>query len=190
MKVTCPRCKRRISIKRAKSTKCKCGHKLEYMKFFKKKIDFVIYLIDANILIYADKKSDKRNTACKKILNFDSNKIKIGTTSTIVHEVDQNERIKLPEHIKIYKTGKLSDELTALKTNYLKQPSAADLSLIQAAIEHAEIKGIITYDKDFDRIATQGIVQKRSTSKFWLGTASQFLSKYEIKSKVKAKTNI
>jgi hypothetical protein len=52
-------------------------------------------------------------------------------------------------------------------------------------MEHAEIKGIITYDRDFSRIATQGLVQRRSSTKFWLGTASEFLKKYEIQSRVK-----
>ena len=49
----------------------------------------------------------------------------------------------------------------------------------------SEIKGIITYDRDFGRIATKGIVQKRSSTNFWLGNAGEFLRKYEIKSKVR-----
>lgn len=185
MKVTCPQCKRRIRIRRGEEVTCKCNKKLNYMHFFRNKINYVIYLIDANILIYAENENDKRSKSCRQILGFKSSKIKIGTTDIIIDEVKENEKIKLPKKIKIYKTGKISEELTDLKTNYLKQPSQADLSLIQAAIEHAEIKGIITYDRDFGRIATRGVIQKRSSTKFWLGNAAEFLKKYEIRSKVR-----
>ena len=185
MKVTCPQCKRRIRISRGEDVICKCNKKLNYMQFFRGKIKYVVYLIDANILIYAENKSDKRNSSCNKVLKFNSNKIKIGTTDIIIDEIKENEKIIIPDNIKIYRTGKISDEISDLKTNYLKQPSMADLSLVQAAIEHAEIKGIITYDKDFSRIATRGVIQKKSSSSFWLGNANQFLRKYEIKSKVR-----
>jgi len=153
------------------------------MQFFRDKIRYVVYLIDANILIYAENRRDKRSVSCQKVLKFSSPKIKIGTTDVILDEVKKN--IKISEKIKIYTTGKISDELKDLKTNYLKQPSKADLSLVQTAIEHAEIKGIITFDRDFSRIATRGVIQKKSSSSFWLGNASQFLKKYEIKSKVR-----
>ena len=155
------------------------------MQFFRDKIEYIIYLIDANILIYAEKRNDKRQHTCQQVLKFNSPEIKIGTTDIIINEVKQNKKFKLPQGITIYKTGKLSEELTLLKTNYLKQPSEADLSLIQAAIEHPEIKGIITYDRDFSRIATQGLIQKKSTAKFWLGNAREFLKKYEIKTRVR-----
>ena len=185
MKITCPYCKRRIQIKRGEEILCKCNNKLYYSKFFKDKIKYIVYLIDANILIYADNKDDKRGYECKKILNFNSSKIKIGTTDIILDEVKENKNIRIDDNIIVYNTGKIYDTIKDLKTNYLKQPSKADLSLVQAAIEHAEIKGIITYDKDFSRIATRGVIQKKSSSSFWLGNANQFLRKYEIKSKVR-----
>ena len=185
MKVTCPHCKRRMRIRRGTDIVCKCNTKLNYMQFFRDKIEYIVYLLDANILIYADNKNDKRNHLCKQILRFTSPEIKVGTTDIIIGEVKKNKKIRVPREFHIYKTGKISDELTDLKTNYLKQPSEADLSLIQAAIEHAEIKGIITYDRDFTRIAAQGLVQKKSSSKFWLGNARDFLEKYEIKTRMK-----
>ena len=184
MKITCPYCKRRIRIRRGEEIRCKCNRKLHYMQFFRDKIRYVVYLIDANILIYAENKRDKRSVSCQKVLKFSSPKIKIGTTDVILDEVKKNKNIKISEKIKIYTTGKISDELKDLKTNYLKQPSKADLSLVQTAIEHAEIKGIITFDRDFSRIATRGVIQKKSSSSFWLGNASQFLKKYEIKLRV------
>jgi len=185
MKITCPYCKRRIRIRRGEEILCKCNQKLHYMQFFREKISYIVYLIDANILIYAENKRDKRSKNCQKILKVNSSKIKIGTTDIILDEVKTNRNIKISEKIKIYTTGKISDDLKDLKTNYLKQPSKADLSLVQAAIEHAEIKGIITFDRDFSRIATRGVIEKKSSSSFWLGNASEFLKKYEIKSKVR-----
>ncbi len=185
MKITCPYCKRRIRIRRGEEILCKCNKKLRYMQFFREKISYIVYLIDANILIYAENKRDKRSKNCQKILKVNSSKIKMGTTDIILDEVKKNKNIKISEKIKIYTTGKISDDLKDLRTNYLKQPSKADLSLVQTAIEHAEIKGIITFDRDFSRIATRGVIQKRSSSDFWLGNANDFLKKYEIKSKVK-----
>ena len=185
MKITCPYCKRRIRIRRGEDILCKCNKKLNYMQFFRNKIRYVVYLIDANILIYAENRRDKRSASCQKVLKFNSQKIKIGTTDIILDEVSNNRNIKISDRIEIYTTGKISDDLKDLKTNYLKQPSKADLSLVQTAIEHAEIKGIITFDRDFSRIATRGVIQKKSSSSFWLGNASEFLKKYEIKSKVR-----
>lgn len=155
------------------------------MHFFRDKISYVVYLIDANILIYAENKTDKRSNTCDRILKFNSPKIKIGTTDVIIDEVKKNKRITMPKKLTIYKPGKISEELSDLKTNYLKQPSIADLSLVQAAIDNPEIRGLITYDKDFGRIATKGIIQNKSSTSFWLGNAKEFLTKYEVKTNVK-----
>jgi hypothetical protein len=155
------------------------------MQFFRTKIEYIVYLIDANILIYADNKKDKRSQSCRTVLEFDSSKIKIGTTNIILDEVKLNRNIHIPNSMIVYKIATISDYLEHLKTNYLKQPSIADLSLVQAGIEHPEIKGIITYDKDFGRIAAKGVIERKSSTNFWLGNAHQFLKKYEIRSKVK-----
>ena len=58
----------------------------------------------------------------------------------------------------------------------MKQPSKIDLHLIQIAIDHPEIKGIITYDQDFKNIATVGLIQKKGGT-FWVGDARDFLKK-------------
>ena len=120
MKITCPYCKRRIRIRKGEDFYCKCKKKLNYMQFFRDKIDYVVYLIDANILIYAENKKDNRSETCKKILIFNSPKIKIGTTDVIIDEVKENKKIRIPKKMNIYKIGKISDELADLKTNYLK----------------------------------------------------------------------
>jgi len=185
MKVTCPQCKRRIKINRGTEYTCKCGNKINYTHFFKKKVKYVVYLIDANIFIYSDIEKDTRNLSCKKVLKYKSPRVKIGTTDIILDEIRENEKIRIPEELIVYKIGKISDYIKNLKTNYLKQPSKADLSLLQAAINHPEIKGIISYDKDFGRIATKGVIQKKSSSGFWLGTAADFLRKYKVKNDVR-----
>ncbi|MCK5030229.1 MAG: hypothetical protein KAR64_02065, partial [Thermoplasmatales archaeon] len=77
------------------------------MQFFREKIRYVVYLIDANILIYAENKRDKRSKNCQKILKVNSSKIKIGTTDIILDEVKKNRNIKISEKIKIYTTGKI-----------------------------------------------------------------------------------
>ncbi|RLF36385.1 MAG: hypothetical protein DRN08_01415 [Thermoplasmata archaeon] len=184
MKVTCPRCKRRLRVRRGVDVVCKCGEKLEYMRFFRDIMEYVVYLIDANILIYATSRDDLHRRYCRMVMRFDSPYIKIGTTDVIIREVNRNKRIRIPGTIRIYHVDRLSDEIKSLKTNYLKQPSEADLSLVQAALNHAEIQGIITYDKDFGRIATRGLIQRKSSTKFWLGNAKQFLEKYEVKQKI------
>ena len=100
----------------------------------------------------------------------------IATTKRVLKEIQCDVELSL----KVYKVKKISDELRELKANNLKQPSEVDLSLIQAAMDHPEIGGIITYDKDFKNIATAGIIQLISSKympKFWVGNAEEFLDK-------------
>ena len=53
MKVTCPKCKRRFRLKKSRKMICKCGFEFIYSRYFGKE---KIYLVDANIIIYALKK--------------------------------------------------------------------------------------------------------------------------------------
>jgi predicted nucleic acid-binding protein len=183
MKITCPDCKRRVNIRRREIVKCRCGNNLSYRHFFNEKINYDVYLIDSNVFIYANNEDGSRGRFCRKIIKFDSYNIKIGTSDKVINEVS-NDIDNIPKTIKIFRTGAISDKLKELKTNFLKQPSEADLSLIQVAIEHPEVIGIITYDQDFDRIATSGLIEFISSRSFWLGDAKEFLEKYEIKSKI------
>jgi predicted nucleic acid-binding protein len=180
MKVTCPSCKRRIRIRRGATRKCSCGHALTYRAFFRQMINYDVYLVDANIIIYALESSDERARACQEILQLRPGDIRIGVTQRILGELTGIGPHQLPESLIVYRAGTIHPHLLSLKTNYLKQPSEADISMIQAAVQHPEIKGIITYDRDFHRVATQGMIEKHSTRKFWLGDASRFLKKYEV----------
>jgi len=112
-----------------------------------------------------------------------SSSLCIATTRQIIEEVGSVLEQKLPETCLIYAVNMIPSELTEVKTNFLKQPSVADLSLVQAAYEHPEVRGIITYDKDFARIATAGLVERKSSMKFWLGTAREFVEKHRIRIK-------
>lgn len=183
MKVTCPHCKRRIHIRRNRKNVCTCGTLLNYRHFFHERIAYDVYLVDANILIYAFEPRSSRRRYCQAILDMQSSSLCIATSRQIIEEVGSVLEQKLPETFLVYTVNMIPSELTEVKTNFLKQPSVADLSLVQAAYEHPEVRGIITYDKDFARIATAGLVERKSSMKFWLGNAKEFVEKHRIRIK-------
>jgi len=170
MKATCPLCKRRIRLIKSRNIKCKCGHEFSYTSYFGKNR---VFLIDANIIIYSLNNDVHRGNSCNKVLSM----INIATTERVLNEVKN----KFNRKIKIFKIKEISQELRQLKTNTLKQPSEKDLSLIQAALDHPEIGGIITYDNDFKAIATRGFINSKSSKNdidFFVGDAEEFLKKY------------
>ncbi|MBE3121167.1 MAG: type II toxin-antitoxin system VapC family toxin [Thermoplasmata archaeon] len=183
MKVTCPHCKRRIHIGQSRKNVCACGKLLNYRHFLHEKIAYDVYLVDANILIYAFESSSVRRKYCQAILAMHAPSMSIATTRQIIEEVGSVIEQQLPEALLIYHVSTIPSDLTEIKTNFFKQPSIADLSLVQAAYEHPEVRGIITYDKDFARIATAGLVERKSSVKFWLGNAKQFVEKHRIRIK-------
>jgi rRNA-processing protein FCF1 len=171
MKITCPKCKSRIRLKKSRNIKCsKCGYAFSYSTYFGKE---KIFLVDANIIINAINKDVRHGQSCKKVLSMQN----IATTESISKEIHH----KMEESIRIYKVKEISNELKELKTNTMKQPTEQDLSLIQAAMDNPEIGGIITYDQDFKAIATAGFIHSKSSnfaSRFFVGTAEEFLKKY------------
>ncbi len=181
MKVTCPYCKRRIRIVRNRKNTCGCGKLLNYRHFLHEKISYDVYLVDANILIYAFDSRSTRRKYCEVILQFQDPSMCIATTHQIIEEVGGAIEQQLSEDLLIYHIGVIPDDLKEIKTMVLKQPSIADLSLVQAAYEHPEVRGIITYDNDFARIATAGLIEQKASVKFWLGTAKDFVEKHRLK---------
>jgi predicted nucleic acid-binding protein len=153
---------------------------LNYRHFLHEKIAYDVYLIDANILIYAFESRSVRKKYCQAILTMHASSLCIATTRQIIEEVGSAIEQQLPESCLIYNISMVPSDLTEIKTDFFKQPSVADLSLIQAAYEHPEVRGIITYDNDFARIATAGLVEKKSSAKFWLGNAKQFVERHRI----------
>jgi len=181
MKVTCPHCKRRMRIVRNRKNVCGCGKLLNYRHYLHEKIAYDVYLIDANILIYAFDARSIRRKYCQAILVMQSSSVSIGTTRQIIEEVGSVIEKQLPETFQVYNVTTIPGDLKEIKTNFLKQPSIADLSLVQAAYEHPEVRGIITYDNDFARIATAGLVERKASMKFWLGNAKDFVEKHRIR---------
>ena len=164
---------------------CACGKPLNYRHFLHERIAYDVYLIDANILIYAFESRSARRKYCQAILAMHASPLSIATTRQIIDEVGSAIEQQLPEGFLKYHVGTIPGDLTEIKTDFFKQPSIADLSLVQAAYEHPEVRGIITYDKDFARIATAGLVERKSAVKFWLGDAKQFVEKHRIAIKEK-----
>jgi rRNA-processing protein FCF1 len=170
MRVTCPKCKRRIRLIKSRKITCKCGHEFPFKTYFGEER---IYLLDANVIIYALNKKSGHYKSCKKFLSMPN----FATTERVMNEIKQN----LETRLKIYKVKEVSSELKELKSIKIKQPSEKDLSLIQAAIDHPEIGGIITYDQDFKAIATSGFIQSKSSkfaSQFFVGNAEVFQKKF------------
>ena len=181
MKVTCPHCKRRMRLFRNRKNVCACGKLLNYRHFLHEKIAYDVYLVDANILIYAFDSRSARRKYCQAILSMQASSMSIATTRQIIEEVGSAIETHLPEMFLVYTVKAIPGDLTEIKTNFLKQPSIADLSLVQAAYEHPEVRGIITYDKDFAHIATAGLVERKASVKFWLGNAKEFVEKHRIR---------
>jgi len=168
MHITCPHCHRRIRIHKSRQMKCTCGHILKYEDCYGKKEG--IYLLDANVFIYAQNRDPMRGEFCREVINDKY----VATVETVVKEIHD---IRPGMHV--YKVKEISAEVKDLKTNSLKKPSEHDISLIQVAIDNPEIVGILTYDNDFGKIASAGIVKSKSGYKdnFFVGNAEEYLKK-------------
>jgi predicted nucleic acid-binding protein len=130
------------------------------------------FLVDANILLYARNHDAVRGRDCERVLVV----AKVAVTQAVLDEVKPSYESK----IETYGVKGISAELRELWTDRPKQPSLADLSLVQAALENPEIIGIITYDRDFKAIATRGFIHSKSSKSaddFWVGTAKEYLEK-------------
>lgn len=145
------------------------GKKDKKYKSVKKDKKYI--LVDANILINA-KQNGETARVCQEVLTETG----LATTDWVLEEADKNKQ--LPYHLKFYKVKKISKNLDEVISSSMKQASKADKSLIQAALDHPEIIGIITYDNDFINIATAGLVKKKSnyTRNFWVKNAVEYLN--------------
>lgn len=153
MKITCPTCHRRIKIKKSRHIKCICGYVFNCECLYGRPQQ---YLVDANIVLYATNRDERYGKHCEKVLNH----LTIATTKRVYKELKNYHG----DHIHIYEVKEISPEIAELHANRMKQPTEADLSLIQAAVNRPEIKGIISYDSDIKAVAASGIVDKLSPS--------------------------
>jgi predicted nucleic acid-binding protein len=171
MRRTCPQCSRMIRLKKSREIRCKCGYEFEYRSYFKG--DPQVYLVDANVLIYTIDNNPVHGKACQQLV-FSHNSFQLGTTNRVLLEVKQ----ELPCVLKVYRVKDIDQRLRELFTERtFKQASLADLSLIQAARQHPEVCGIITYDVDFKNIAAAGLVRTKE-GRFFVGTADDVLRKH------------
>jgi predicted nucleic acid-binding protein len=169
MKVTCPVCKRHFRLRKSRNMHCVCGHVFSFSDVLSKER---VFLLDANVFLYALNNDPAYGRDCMEVLLLGS----VATTEQVLAEVHQ----EVKPTILIYKIKALAAEIQELQATSFKQPSAADLSLLQAALDHPEVGGIITYDADFKAIATAGFIQSKScksSSEFWVGTAREFLKR-------------
>ena len=167
MKVNCPECRRRIKIrKNTRHNICTCGHILQYSKHFEIN---PVYLLDANVFIYAINNDKYRGKHCQEILTTKAN---IATTENVINEVRQ----KNPYDVRIIKVKEISNEVNELKYNSLKELSLADKSLIQCAIDDPCIAGIITNDYDIKSVVPDRLIKNEKA--FFIGRPNEFLKKW------------
>lgn len=165
MKATCPKCSRRIRIRKTKrDIRCSCGNKLSFNKHFGNPN---IYLIDTNIFLFSTNKDVKNGAYCTQVLSLSKN---LATTDKVVDELRQY----TVADMKVYTVNGISPEVDELHYEK-KELSIADKSLIQASIEHPEIAGIITYDNDLKNVCPASII--KSEKKFFIWNAEEYLLK-------------
>jgi predicted nucleic acid-binding protein len=170
MKTTCPKCKRRVRIKKSKrDIRCSCGFEFSHRKFFG---DSTKFLVDTNIFLYATNQDRHYGDACSTILSlYQENLV---TTNHVVDEIKQFDI----DAMKVYTVMKISPEVEELHYDD-GELSIADMSLIQCAIDHPEISGIITYDTDIKSVVPSRLI--KSEKPFFIGTADDFMKKRRIK---------
>lgn len=158
--------------------RCKyCDHQFSTDAVFGKKR---IYILDSNIYIFADNDDRLKGDLCKEVINRND----VATVDILLNsEIPPSATEKFPIR-EVYRAKRLCDEVRELRLQDLeKQPSEQDLTIIQVAIDNPDIAGIITYDKDFKKLATSGLIQKKSQykSSFFVGDAEEFLNRLKKK---------
>jgi predicted nucleic acid-binding protein len=168
MQKTCPKCKRRIRIRKNKrEVKCICGHEFSHNKCFGPGNE--MYLIDANIFLYALNGDKYCGRYCNETIMHGGPSV--ATTKQVMQEIRQQN--KFP--VKVFDVKKISPEVDELHYDTAEDLSLADKSLIQCAIDHPEIIGIISYDADIKNVVPTQLI--KSEKKFFVGNAQEFLKK-------------
>jgi len=169
MKVNCPICKSRVRIRKSKrDAKCSsCGHEFSHRKLFG---DADKYIVDTNIFLYAMNNDRYYGDACITLLSMCAGELV--TTNHVIDEIRQ----ACDYSMKVYNVATISPEVAELRygdeSNVL---SIADRSLIQCAIDHPEIGGIITYDTDIKNVVPSRLI--KTDKPFFMGNAEAFLKK-------------
>jgi rRNA-processing protein FCF1 len=130
------------------------------------------YLVDTNIVIYAENHDLYLGEHCKQVFMAGSGML--ATTEAVIEELSYRQRENVT-FMHIYSVKDISPEVEELHYDTEQDLSLADKSLIQCAIDHPEIAGIITYDKDIKNVVPTRLI--KSEKQFFIGTAEQFLKK-------------
>jgi len=167
LKANCPECHRRVRVRRNnRFNTCKCGYQFPYKQTFGK--IKVKYLLDANVFIYAINKDQYRGKHCNEVL---TGAYPVATTEQVMEEVKQYHHYSVP----VLKVKQISPEVDALRYNSVKELSLADKSLIQCAIDHPEVVGIITNDKDIISVVPNHLIKSETT--FFIGRPNEYLKR-------------
>jgi len=135
------------------------------------------YLLDANVFIHLINRDEKYERISRWVLT--TPKIRKATTYGVLHEIHDLDKDLLEKIDELYPAGHIDPRLMNLKPSYgKKEASVTDLSLIQAAIEHEEVRGIITFDTDFRNIAAAGMIEMLS------GRKVEILTPFQLKKKI------
>ena len=137
MRKTCPKCSRRIRVRKERAPKCACGYEFTYSKCFGAPNE--VYLIDTNIFLYALNHEGYFGEYCNEVLNNGSS---VATTRQVIEEIRQPNNYR----VRLYDVKEISKEVKELHYDTAEDLSFADRSLIQCAIDHPEVIGIISYD--------------------------------------------
>ena len=123
-------------------------------------------------MIYAANNDRFLGEHCKQVFNAGSGAL--ATTEAVMSELSPRQKGQA-YCIQVHSVKSISPEVAELRYNADKELSLADKSLIQCAIDHPEIAGIITYDKDISGVVPARLI--KSEKKFFVGNAEQFLKK-------------
>jgi hypothetical protein len=167
VKKTCPKCQRRIRIKNKREVKCKCGYEFSHNKCFGTGKE--VYLVDANIFLYALNRDRYYGRYCAETLMHGGPMV--ATTVQVMDEIRQPNDII----VKLFDVKTISPEVDELHYDTAEDLSKADKSLIQCAIDHPEVIGIISYDTDIRNVVPTQLI--KSEKKFFVGNAEEFLKK-------------
>jgi hypothetical protein len=136
-----------------------------------------LYLIDANIIINAFMGEGNLREACLWMIT--SGTVRIATIDRVLNEAYNIGDNTIPESIEILPVGQMDPRLVELRPpRGCKEPSNVDLSLMQAVLDHREVKGIVTFDGDFRMIAAAGFLSN------WTNRKVEVLNAIELRERI------
>ena len=139
--------------------------------------DSPMYLVDTNVFLNAYNGDPDLGDVSWWVLKYGH--IRIATTTGVVKEAWDTKGYKLPGTLEVFEVGQMDPRLAELRPpRGCKEPSFVDLGLMQAVLDNGEIRGIITFDQDFQNIAGSGNLSN------WTGRKIEIMDPFELKKKM------